>query len=191
MPDESTVNYAEADTREHAARSIEERVLLSSPPAVVGMLLWGFARLTPGSHLRRRATKRFIARTYEGLSREDDVFSLLIYAPDVEIRSSPEFARLLGLPERYLGHDGFLTWWQDVRGGMDEIQTRPEEVLDLGDRFAIRLGFLTRGRASGAITDRTVGIIAYMTPRGPVSRVEWYLTWQDTLEALNAPGSDG
>jgi ketosteroid isomerase-like protein len=167
-----------------AGRSVEERVLLSLPPPVVRLLSRGYARLPPGSHLRRRATKRFIARTYDALNREDDVFSLLIYEPDIVIRSSREFSRLLGLPESYHGHEGFLAWWRDVRQGMDEVLTRPEQVIDLGDRVAIRLAFLTRGRASGAITDRTVGIIAHMTPRGRVPRLEWYWTWEETLEAL-------
>jgi hypothetical protein len=167
-------------------RSVEERVLLSLPTPIVRLLSRGFAGLPPGSRLRRRATKRFIARTYEGLSREDDVFSLLIYEPDVAIRSSRDFARLLGLPESYNGHDGFLAWWHDVRAGMDWVRTRPEQVIDLGSRIAIRLAFLTRGQESGAITSKTVGIIAHMTPRGRVWRLEWYWTWEETLEALEA-----
>jgi hypothetical protein len=169
-----------------AGRSVEERVLLSLPSPVVRLLSMGYGRLPPGSHLRRRATKRFIARTYEGLNREDDVFSLLIYEPDIAIRSSREFSRLLGLPESYDGHEGFLAWWRDVRSGMDEVRTRPEGVIDLGDRVAIRLGFFTRGRASGAITGQTVGIVAHMTPRGRVPRLEWYLSWEETLQALGA-----
>lgn len=168
-----------------AGRSVEERVLLWLPAPVVRLLLRGFAGLPPGSHLRRRATKRFVARTFEGLAREDDVFSLLIYAPDIAIRSSPDFARLLGLPERYKGHDGFLAWWHDARQGMDDVRPVPEQVIDLGDRVAIRLAILTRGQRSGAITSQTAGIIAHLTPRGPVSRLEWYWTWEETLEALS------
>jgi hypothetical protein len=72
-----------------------------------------------------------------------------------------------------------------VRQGMEVVRTRPEQVIDLGERIAIRLAFLTRGQASGAITSQTVGIIAHMTPRGRVPRLEWYWTWEETLEALN------
>jgi ketosteroid isomerase-like protein len=166
-------------------RSVEERVLLWLPAPVVRLLSRGYGGLPPGSHLRRRATKRFVARTYEALNRRDDVFSLLIYEPDIAIWSSQEFARLLGLPERYDGHEGFLAWWRDVRQGMDEVRTRPERVIDLGDRVAIRLAFLTRGQASGVTTAKPVGIIAHMTPRGRVPRLEWYWTWEETLKALN------
>jgi ketosteroid isomerase-like protein len=187
-----TVNSGVRDTgramsQEHpeTGRSVEERVLLSLPTPVVRLLSRGYGSLPPGSHLRRRATKRFIARTYDALNREDDVFSLLIYEPDIAIWSSREFARLLGLPERYDGHEGFLAWWRDVRQGMDEVRTRPEQVIDLGDRIGIRLAFLARGRASGAITAKPVGIIAHMTPRGRVPRLEWYWTWEETLEALS------
>jgi hypothetical protein len=168
-----------------ALRSVEERVLLWLPPPIVRLLSWGFGSLTPGSNLRRRVMKRFIRRVYEGLNREDDVFALVIYEPDIAIRSSQEFARLLGLPERYDGHQGYLAWWRDVRQGMYHVQARPEQVIDLGERVAIRLAFLTQGRASGAITSKTVGIIAHMTSRGRVPRLEWYWTWEETLEALS------
>ncbi len=174
-------------SKENAAtsRSVEERVLLWSPPPIVRLLSRAFASLPPGSHLRRRVMKRFITRVYEGLNRKDDVFALLIYEPDIAIQSSEEFARLLGLPERYDGHEGYLAWWRDVRQGMYRVQARPEQVIDLGERVAIRLAFLTQGRASAVTTSRTVGIIAHMTRRGRVPRLEWYWTWEEALEALS------
>jgi hypothetical protein len=174
MPAESAASF----------RSVEERVLLWLPPSIVRLLSRGFGSLTPGSHLRRRVMKRFIRRVYEGLNREDDVFALVIYEPDIAICSSQEFARLLGLPERYDGHEGYLAWWRDVRQGMYQVHARPEQIIDLGERVAIRLAFLTQGRASGAIISKTVGIVAHMNSRGRVPRLEWYWTWEEALEAL-------
>jgi hypothetical protein len=78
--------------------------MLRLPTPLLRLLMWGLARLSPGSHLRRRGLKRAIARGFEAASREDYAAGLLFYEPDVELRAAGEFARALGLPERYDGH---------------------------------------------------------------------------------------
>src|SRR6516165_9594657 len=95
-------------------RAFEERVMLAMPTALLRMLQRGFARLPPGSQLRRRGLKRLVRLTWAAGSREDYEVPLLFYEPDVEIPNAAEFARTLGLTESYHGHEGFLEVWRDL-----------------------------------------------------------------------------
>ena len=171
-----------------AGRSIEERVMLRLPPPVVRLLMTGFARLPPGSHLRRRMLKRSIARGMEAGGREDFALPALVYEPDVEIRVLGDAARALGLPERYEGHQGFLDIWRDWREDLDDFRFQPEQIIDLGDRVALRATIVGRGRASGVPTSRRIGHIYYMSPRGMVARQDIYWTWEEALGALSDDG---
>jgi ketosteroid isomerase-like protein len=90
-------------------------------------------------------------------NRGDYEVPLLFYEPDVEIRSSAEFARSLGLAESYHGHQGFVEVWRDILQDMTEARFEPEGVIDLGDRVAVRpmrvsaaLAVAARPRAGGA-----------------------------------------
>jgi hypothetical protein len=165
-------------------RSFEERVMLAMPTALLRALQRGFARLPPGSQLRRRGLKRLMTLGWAAASREDYELPLLFYEPDVEIRGDAEFARTLGLAESYDGHQGFLDGWRDLRQDMTEARFEPEQVIDLGDLFAVRLTGAAVGRSSGLAIRQTQGNIFYFSPRGLIARQETYLTWEDTLAAL-------
>jgi ketosteroid isomerase-like protein len=171
-----------------AGRSIEERVMLRLPSPVVRLVTRGVARLPPGSQLRRRILKRALTRGYEAGSRDDYAVGLLFYEPDVEIRAPGEFARALGLPERYDGHQGFIDLWRDTQQDMDDFSSRPEQIIDLGDRVAARIALAGRGRTSGAVTAQTGGTIYYFSRRGLVARQDLYWTWHEALDALNDHG---
>jgi hypothetical protein len=95
-----------------------------------------------------------------------------------------EGARSLGLAESYHGHQGFLDFWRDLRQDMAELRVEPEQIIDLGDRIAVRGTGVAVGRSSGIAIRQTRGVIFYNSPRGLVARVEHYLTWEDTLAAL-------
>ncbi len=171
-----------------AGRSIEERVMLRLPTPLVRLLPRGFARLPPGSQVRRRTLKRALARGFEAGSREDYAVGLLFYEPDVEIRAPGEFARALGLPERYDGHQGFIDLWRDTQQDMDDVSFQPEQIIDLGDRVALRGTLVGRGQTSGAITTQMTGTIYYFSRRGLVARQDLYWTWQEALDALHDHG---
>jgi hypothetical protein len=93
-----------------AGRSFEERVMLSMPTALLRALQRGFARLPPGTQLRRRGLKRLTTLGWAATSREDYEVPLLFYEPDVEIRNAREVAQTLGLAESYHGHQGLPDW---------------------------------------------------------------------------------
>jgi ketosteroid isomerase-like protein len=171
-----------------AGRSIEERVALRLPTPVVRLLMRGLARLPPGSHLRRRLLKHSFARGFEAASREDYTIPLLFYEPDVELRASREAARALGMPERYEGHQGFLHVWRDWKEYLDDFRFQPKQIIDLGDRVALRAAVVGRGRASGVPTSQMIGMIYYFSPRGLIAQQDAYWTWEEALDALNDHG---
>jgi hypothetical protein len=138
-------------------RSFDEQVMLAMPTALLRMLQRGFARLPPGSQLRRRGLKRLTTLGWAAASREDYEVSLLFYERDVEIRNDREFARTLGLAEGYHGHHGFLEVWRDLRQEMAEMCVAPELIIDLGDCFAVRATEAAVGRSSGAALKETRG----------------------------------
>jgi hypothetical protein len=165
-------------------RSFEERVMLAMPTALLRALQRGFARLPPGSQLRRRGLKRLVALGWAAASREDYEIPLLFCEPDVEIRMAFEGARTVGLAESYNGRQGFLDMLRDNRLDMAEVRWKPEQVIDLRDRLAMRATQVAVGRSGGVAIRETRGYIFYLSPRGLWARLEVYLTWEDTLAAL-------
>ena len=158
--------------------------MLAMPTALLRVLQRGFARLPPRSQLRRRGLERLMTLGWAAASREDYEWLLLFYEPDVEIRNPPEFARTLGTAETYRGHRGFAENWRDLRQDMAEVRVEPDQVVDLGDRAAVRLTHVAVGRSGGVAIRQTLGNIIYASPRGLVARQEAYMTWEDTLAAL-------
>jgi hypothetical protein len=172
-----------SEAKAEAGRSIEERVALAMPSFVVRLLLTGLARLPPGSHLRRRVFKRNVARGFDATARDDYEFALLLYEPDVELRLFGEVGRALGLAESYHGHQGFLDFWRDYKQDA-ELRVKPEQIIDLGDRTALRVTAVAVGRSSGVVTRHTSGHIVYWSPRGMIARHDWYWAWEDALATL-------
>ena len=158
--------------------------MLAMPTALLRVLQRGFAQLPPGSPLRRRWLKRTNALGFAAASREDYEVALLLCEPDVEISMAFEGARTVGLAESYHGHQGFLDAMRDLRQDMADSRFEPEQIIDLGDRTAVRVTFVAVGRSGGVAIRQTRGYIFYNSPRGLVARLENYLTWEDTLAAL-------
>ena len=84
--------------------------MLAMPTALLRVLQRGFARLPPGSPLRRRWLKRTNALGFAAASREDYEVPLLSSEPDVEMIVF-EGARTVGLAESYHGHQGILDFF--------------------------------------------------------------------------------
>jgi ketosteroid isomerase-like protein len=165
-------------------RSVEERVMLAMPTPLLRALQRGFVRLPSGSPLRRRWLKRTNALGWAAVSREDYELPLLLCEPDVQISMAFEGARTVGLAESYHGHQGILDFFHDLRQDMADFRVEPEQIIDLGDRTAVRGTAVAVGRSGGVAIRQTRGYIFYNSPRGLVARLENYLTWEDTLAAL-------
>ena len=87
-----------------------------------------------------------------------------------------EGARSLGLAESYHGHQGFLDFWRDLRQDMADFRVEPEQIIDLGDRTAVRVTVVAVGRSGGVAIRQTRGNIFYNSPRGLTARLDCYLT---------------
>ncbi len=143
-------------------------------------------RLPPGSALRRRLSKRVFARALEGCARSDHAFMLLFLERDVDLRVLGDVARVLGLSERYRGHAGFIEAWDDYARDMDDLHVAPEELVDLGDRVALRAKLIGVGRSSGVVTEQTLGYVSHFSGRGLIARLEGYWSWEEALRSLRA-----
>jgi hypothetical protein len=149
------------------------------------LFLAGVARLPPGSHLRRRLLKRGFARATEHPPRDEfRAAALLVYEPDVEIRVIGDVARALGLAEAYHGHHGRVQAWEDYTRDMDNFHYEIEQMIDLGERIALRVRMFARGRSSGVEAAQTQGYIYYVSRRGLIAREEIYWAWEDCLATL-------
>jgi ketosteroid isomerase-like protein len=156
------------------------------PAPVLHVALAAVLRLPAGSHLRRRIVKRSTIRSLEASGRGVFDFGLLFYEPDVEVQVLGDVAQALGLAESYRGHQGVREVWRDYLRDMDELRLEPEQIIDLGNRIALRVTLVGTGRASGATTRHTEGFVLYYSPRGLIARHEIYWSWEDALAALRS-----
>ena len=164
-----------------ASRPPLERVLALSP----ALLIFGaavVARLPPSSRLRRSVLREVFSRTFAAINRRDPWVIPVAYEPDCEIYSAAEL-RTLGLADCYRGHSG----WHDLLGAIEEtlpdVRYTPDHLIDLGDRWVVRLQMSGSGRASGAYASQTWGSVYQLSSRGRVARQVIYLTWEQTLAA--------
>jgi ketosteroid isomerase-like protein len=135
--------------------------------------------------VRRRLLKRLVARSLEAYGRGEFEFGLLFMEPDVEVHVGGGVAQALGLAETYHGHQGVREIWDDYRRDMADFRVEPEQMIDLGDRYALRVTLVGTGRTSGATTRHTEGFILYFSRRSLIGRQEVYWSWNDALAALH------
>ena|SRR5437879_1938076 len=60
---------------------------------------------------------------------------------------------------------------------MGSLRVAPEELIDLGDRVALRAKLIGVGRNSGVETARTLGYVCHLSARGLIARQEGYWEW--------------
>jgi hypothetical protein len=63
------------------------------------------------------------------------------------------------------------------------VRWTPEHLIDLGDRWVVRLGMSGSGRTSGVPTSQTWGSVYHLSPRGRIARQDIYWTWDEALAA--------
>jgi ketosteroid isomerase-like protein len=170
-------------------RPIEERVALAVPGPLLHLAFAAAAHLPPGSDVRRRLLKRSVVRLLEASGRGALDFGVLAYEPDVELAVLGDLARTLGLADSYHGHQGVRDLWEGYRRDMNQLEFEPEQIIDLGERMALRVTLVGTGRTSGVKTRSTEGFVIYFSSRGLISRHEIYWSWKDALAALDAAGA--
>jgi hypothetical protein len=171
---------------EHGGRPALER-LLALVPWLVGIGLAVAARLSPTSRLRRRAVIEGLSRGFAAVNRGDLWVFAAGYEPDCEIYPVAGF-RTLGLASCYRGHAGCREAIDAVREPYLELRYTPEHLIDLGDRWVVRLGMSGTGQVSGVSTHQSWGSVYHLSSRGRVARQDMYWTWEETLAAAGLDG---
>jgi ketosteroid isomerase-like protein len=167
-------------------RTLDERILVRFP-ALARLLLSAWARLPPGSRLRRAFLGRFLRQGYEAGNRRD--FDLLLLGIDPEIEFHFDASRVGGfLPPDLLGvhrgHEGYLRVWKSAIEVMDDFKFEPEEVIDLGDRLFVAARQTGRGTSSGIPVDQSIFQV-FTLRRGLAIRLQDFV---DRAQAFEAAG---
>ena len=167
--------------RARRTRPALEWVLAAAPPiARLGLMV--LARLPATSRLRRRALQEAFSRGFAALNRRDPWPIPIVYEPDCEIGFAGDF-QMPGFDLVYRGHFGWHEMIDAVRESLPDVRWEPERLIDLGDRWVVRLGLAGSGRTSGAPGQQTWGSVYHVTSRGRIARQDMYWTWEETLSA--------
>ena len=166
---------------ERMSRPATERVLALAP-GLLGFAAAVVVRLPASSRLRRWGLREALSRGFAAINRRDPWFISVAYEPDSEIYPASGF-RTLGLDECYRGHSGWRELTDAVREPLPDLRWTPERLVDLGDRWVVRLGMSGSGRTSGVRTNQTWGSIYHVSSRGRIARQDIYWTWEETLAA--------
>jgi ketosteroid isomerase-like protein len=82
-----------------------------------------------------------------------------------------------------IGKPGIIRFWQGLDETFDELQLRPQEFVDAGERVATRLRHYARGKGSGLELDNELYHQVTTFRDGTIVRIEYVTTWEDALEA--------
>jgi hypothetical protein len=88
------------------------------------------------------------------------------------------------------GRDQVLLFFKGLDETMDELQLKPQEFRDAGDRVATRLRHHGRGKGSGAEIDTELYHQVATFRDGMIVRMEYFGTWPEALEAAGLPRDD-
>ena len=171
---------------EHAGRPPLERALALAPRLMaIGMAV--LARLPANSRLRRRVLGEALSRGFAAINRDDPWFIPIGYEPDCEIYPAAGL-RGLGLAHCYRGHAGWREVIDAVTEPFPDLRWVPEHLIDLGDRWVLRLSMNGTGHVSGVPTRQTWGSVYHVSSRGLIARQDIYWTWEETLAAAGLRG---
>ena len=85
-----------------------------------------------------------------------------------------------------IGVPGILRFWEGLDEIFDELQLRPQEYVDAGDRVATRLRHYALGKGSGVELDDELYHQVTTFRDGTIVRIEYVTTWDEALELAGA-----
>ena len=85
-----------------------------------------------------------------------------------------------------IGRPGISRFWEGLDETFDELQLRPQEYVDAGDRVATRLRHYARGKGSGLELDNELYHQVITFRDGTIVRIEYVTTWDEALEVAEA-----
>jgi ketosteroid isomerase-like protein len=117
----------------------------------------------------------------EAYNRRDFDEATRCFDPDVEW-VLPEHQR----SDSAIGVKGIIRFWEGLDETFDELQLKPQEYVDAGDRVATRLRHLARGKGSGLELEDELYHQVTTFRDGAIVRIEYLTTWDEALEAAGA-----
>ena len=137
-----------------------------------------------------RENAEIVRRIYEAVARRDTTAILALYDPGVEL----SFARgtladhIVGGAAVWRGHDGLRIFDRELRESFADFETRYEELIDAGDHVVSVSRYRGRGRKSGVEIDGPLQFGVWSFRAGKVTRVSWYSSREEALEAVGLQG---
>ena len=81
------------------------------------------------------------------------------------------------------GPEEVKRFWEGIDETFDDLQLKPQEWVDAGDRVATRLRHYGKGKGSGLEIDTELYHQVATFHDGRMVRIEYYAEWQEALEA--------
>lgn len=171
--------------REASQRPAIERLVLGMPRAG-HLILWALRRLPVGRPPRRRLIGSFVAIGVGLINRQDlDRALVIAYEPTLSIRA---VGFPIGVPEHWRGYQGMRDFFEAMTEVFGWPRFKVEEVVDLGDRWVLKLSWVATARTSGIeVAKPKAGFVVSFSGRGRVSAWDMFWNWEDALEAARAP----
>ncbi|HEY6777862.1 MAG TPA: nuclear transport factor 2 family protein [Thermoleophilaceae bacterium] len=113
-------------------------------------------------------------------ARDLDAF-VKVFAEDVELR--PFLGAGLGA-SKYRGHAGLRRWFEEANEAWDELRIEPYEFREAGDRIAVFLRAIGRGRGSHVEVEAEIVHVADFRD-GKFTRLEGFGDREQALKALD------
>ena len=124
-------------------------------------------------------TRAFI----EAYNKRDFPTAVRDFDPEVEW-VLPELQR----SDSGVGPDEIIRFWEELDEAMEELQLRPQEYIDAGERVAVRLRHYGMGKGSGIVIDEEMYHQVSTFRDGVMVRIEYFTTWDQALEAAGLRG---
>jgi ketosteroid isomerase-like protein len=81
------------------------------------------------------------------------------------------------------GPDHVIRFFEGLDETFDDVQLRPQEFVDGGDRVATRLRHYAHGKGSGLVLDEELYHQVTTFRGGRIVRIEYFTDWSAALEA--------
>jgi ketosteroid isomerase-like protein len=86
------------------------------------------------------------------------------------------------------GPEAALRFFEDIDETMEELELKPQEFIDGGDRVATRLRHRGRGKISGVEIDEELYHQVATFRNGRIVRMEYFADWDAALQAAGVAG---
>ena len=168
------------DLKGRPSRGLDERIYLLFP-WVVTFVTRAVFRLPPRSRLRQAVLRRLAQTGFAATNRQDFASGFLLYHPDCEFVTPPNFVAL-GFDPVYHGRPARFEFQRSWSAEWGQVRFEPVEVVDLGDRLLFLGHVEGSGASSGAAVESDWGVL-FTLSAGRIVREQPFFDRQAAVEA--------